>query len=134
MPRSLLERCQPDSIREFRAAARQRFQDAVSAAASDRRTAAVYLWGYAAEVTLKGAYFRLIGFGSTLVITPLDLQNAVNRGIALGVVWPTRARWHNVRAWAELLVTHRSTTPGLQPAGIRRRGASPRAAPGAALE
>ena len=50
MPKPLLSRLQPDSIAEFRAAARQRFLDGEVAAANDRRTVAVYLWGYAAEM------------------------------------------------------------------------------------
>src|SRR5437588_276642 len=50
MPRRLLERCQPDSIREFRAAGRQRFDDALALAAAGHRTGAIYLWGYTAEM------------------------------------------------------------------------------------
>jgi hypothetical protein len=112
MPRRLLARCLPDSIREFRAAARQRFDDAVSLAAAGRRTAAIYLWGYTAEMTLKAAYFTLLAYGETQVITAADIRDAVNRGRALGVVWPPQGEGHNVRAWAELLVLVRATTPG----------------------
>ena len=71
MPRGLRARCQPDSIREFRAAARQRFQDGLTAAAGERRTAAIYLWGYAAEMTLKAAYFALLPAASA---TPLRIH------------------------------------------------------------
>ncbi len=59
MPRRLLDRCNDDSLREFRAAARQRFNDALVLAANGRRTGAIYLWGYAVEMTLKAAYFSM---------------------------------------------------------------------------
>jgi hypothetical protein len=113
MPRSLRARCLPDSIREFRAAARERFQDGVTAAAGERRTAALYLWGYAAEMTLKAAYFALLGFAETRTITPADLRAAVAAGQALGVPWPAGGQGHNLRAWAQLIVTVRAATPAL---------------------
>jgi hypothetical protein len=68
MPRRLLERCPPDSIREFRASARQRFDDGLVLAGGGQRTAAIYLWGYTAEMTLKAAYFSLIALAETAVI------------------------------------------------------------------
>jgi hypothetical protein len=69
MPRRLLDRWQPESIREFRAAARQRFDDAVACAAAGRRTGAIYLWGDSAELLLKAAYFSVIGLSETASIT-----------------------------------------------------------------
>lgn len=63
MPRRLLQRCQPDSIAEFRSASRQRYDDGLSLAIQGRRTGAIYLWGYAIEMTLKAAYFSFIGKG-----------------------------------------------------------------------
>jgi hypothetical protein len=112
MPRRLLARCQPDSIREFRAAARRRFDDAQELAGRGRRTGAVYLWGYAAEMTLKAAYFSLAGLGEADVLTwPGHLRPAIARGRSLGVAWPTPGEGHNVRAWAELLVTVRAPAP-----------------------
>ena len=76
MPRKLLNRCAPDSIREFRAAARQRFEDGRALAMADRRTTAIYLWGYSAEMTLKAAYFAVIRFAETRTITLPDLRAA----------------------------------------------------------
>ena len=123
MPRRLLERCQPDSIREFRGAARRRFDDGLSLAASGRRTAAIYLWGYAAEMMLKAAYFAVVGLAATDVITwPGNIQPAINRGrTVLGIAWPRAGQGHNVRAWAELLVAERalSATTAYAPALAR---------------
>ncbi|HLN26880.1 MAG TPA: hypothetical protein VK395_03995 [Gemmataceae bacterium] len=112
MPRRLLDRCNPDSIREFRAAARQRFDDALALAGQGRRTGAIYLWGYTAEMTLKASYFSLIGLAETHLITwNADLQPAINRGRGLGIAWLPQGAGHNVRAWSELLVAVRALLP-----------------------
>lgn len=114
MPRRLIDRCQPDSIREFRASARQRYNDGLALAGAGNRTAAIYLWGYAAEMTLKSAYFSLLGLAEHDVITvPGHIQPAINRGRAapLSIAWPNPGAAHNVRAWAELLVGVRALAP-----------------------
>jgi hypothetical protein len=114
MPRRLLNRCVPDSIREFRAAARQRFEDGRTLAMADRRTAAIYLWGYSAEMTLKAAYFAVIGFADTQTITVPDLRAAALTAPGLGVIWPGLPRnpkLHDLRAWADLLAATRIATP-----------------------
>jgi hypothetical protein len=113
MPRRLLDRCQPESIREFRASARQRFEDALALAAAGRRTGAIYLWGYSAEMTLKAAYFSLVGLSETDVITWAGrIQPAINRGRqTLRIAWPPQGQGHNVRAWAELVVAERALSP-----------------------
>jgi hypothetical protein len=114
MPRRLIDRCQPDSIREFRAAARQRFQDGMALAGTGNRTAAIYLWGYAAELTIKAAYFSLFGLADDDGITwPGHIQPAINRGRTppLSIAWPAQGAGHNVRAWAELLVGVRALAP-----------------------
>ncbi len=112
MPRRLLARCQPDSIREFRAAARQRFDDALALAGRGRRTAAIYLWGYTAEMTLKAAYFSMVGLAETAEIRwREELRPAIDRGRTMGIVWPNKGDGHNVRAWAELLVNVRALSP-----------------------
>lgn len=71
MPRRLIERCRPDSIHEFRVSAQQRYQDGLSLARPPNRnlTAAIYLWGYAVEMTLKAAYFSLLGLAEDDVLT-----------------------------------------------------------------
>jgi len=113
MPRRLLARCRPDSILEFRAAAVQRYEDGLAAAAADRRLAAIYLWGYSAEMALKAAYFTLIGVGDNVPLTmPGDIRPAIDRGRFLGVPWPRAGEGHNVQAWAGLLVLERAALPG----------------------
>ncbi len=114
MPRRLIDRCQPDSIREFRASARQRYNDGLALVGAGNRTAAIYLWGYAAEMTLKAAYFALNGLAEGQVITvPGHIQPAINLGRAapLSIAWPNQGAGHNVRAWAELLVGVQALNP-----------------------
>src|SRR5438105_4955713 len=99
MPRRLLDRCNPDSIREYRTAARQRFDDALAMVAQARRTGAIYLWGYTSEMLLKAAYFSLIGLPETQSLSwGADLRPAIVRGRVLGVPWPRQGEGHNVRA------------------------------------
>ena len=112
MPRRLLDRCRPDCIREFRAAARERYDDALVLATNGQRTGAIYLWGYTVEMTIKAAYFSFIGLLDTDVITwSADLRPAINRGRAMGIPWPPAGEGHNLRAWADLLVAVRGLSP-----------------------
>ena len=106
MPRRLIDRCLPDSIREFRASALQQYNDGLALVGAGNRTAAIYLWGYTAEMTLKAAYFSLFGLAEDDVITvPGHIQPAINRGKSppLSIAWPNQGAGHNIRAWAELL-------------------------------
>jgi hypothetical protein len=111
MPKSLLKRCRPDSVAEFQAAARSRMQDGLALMAAERRTGAIYLWGYAVEMTLKAAYFRLVGFPAAQQIALKDLQAAKAAAGGLAVAWP--GNLHDLRAWADLLVATREANPAL---------------------
>lgn len=63
-------------------------------------------------MTLKAAYFALIGLGETDVIRwPNHLLPAIERGRAMGLAWPKQGAGHNVSAWAELLVAERALSP-----------------------
>lgn len=111
MPRPLIERCQPDNIREFRAAAQRRFDEGLALAASGHRTGAIYLWGYTAEMIVKAAYFSLRALPAMVPIRWMpDIRAAIARGRSLGVAWPQQGEGHNVRAWADLLVMERAAT------------------------
>lgn len=121
MPMRLIDRCRPDSIREFRLSALQRFNDGLALAGTGNRTAAIYLWGYAAEMTLKAAYFSICGLTEDDVITvPGHIQPAINRGRAapFHIAWPHQGAGHNVRAWGELLVAARAFGPAVYDVGF----------------
>ncbi len=130
MPKFLLQRCGDDSIESFQAAANVRFADGVEAARAERRTASIYLLGYAAEMLIKAAYFTAIGFSRTQVIQFGDLNDARNRAILppYNITWPNVGKFHNVRAWCDYLVAYRSHSPGIPYADpgfggeIKRRG------------
>jgi hypothetical protein len=109
MPKRLPDRFLPDTIREFRAAARQRSSDAISLEAAGRRTGAIYLWGYVAEMTLKAAFFDVSGFSETQVIRRSDLRAGLATLPGVGGNPPL----HHLGLWAQALVTLRAGTPGL---------------------
>jgi len=112
MPKRLLDRCHLDSIREFRASAQQRFDDGLTAAVGGRGLAAIYLWGYCAEMLLKAAYFSVLGLGEGTSLRMADhIAPAILMGRQLGIAWPKSGQGHNVRAWAELLILERATHP-----------------------
>jgi hypothetical protein len=77
---------------------------------------------------LKAAYFSLTGLPERRRLGwAADLRPAINRGRALGVAWPPQGEGHNVRAWAELLVTVRALAPATAFAApfaleVQRRG------------
>src|SRR5262249_13564728 len=89
VPKRLPARWRAECIRRFRAAAQQRFDDGLACAAAGRRTGAIYLWGYSAEMTLKAACFTLTGIAETTYLTLAGHINpAINRGRnVLGIVW-----------------------------------------------
>jgi len=104
MPKGLIDRFRTECIQEFRAAASQRYLDGVTLMSQSRRTAAIYLWGYAAEMTLKAAYFQAVGFPASQRIVNADLKSA--RNTATG--WQIQFRnYHDLHCWGQLLVeTH----------------------------
>ena len=114
MPKRLKERWRPECIREFRAAARLRYDDGLSLAAQGRRTGAVYMWGYSAETALKAAYFSLTLTETAPISWGVHIQPAIQHAKTVhAIVWPAQGQGHNVRAWAELLVAERAAMPGL---------------------
>ncbi len=105
MPRLLVKRLGDDTINRFRAAAVARNLEAEYLARAGHGTTAIYLWGYAAEMTLKAAYFSLLGFDGQQKITRADLEaakNAAKRNYQIDL-----GNFHNVFHWAKLLIQDR---------------------------
>lgn len=111
MPRRLPERCLPHCINEFRAAALQRHRDALALVDAGRRTGAVYLWGYVAEMVLKSAIFHAWGYQRDETIDLNDVHAARQLAPFVGLRWTGSS--HNVAAWGELLVRFRASFPGV---------------------
>ena len=106
MPKLLVDRFTDDSVGQFRAAAHVRNEDAWHLATSGRGAAAIYLWGYAAEMLVKAAYFHLIGFPENKAISLSNLYQAKTVATGTyGISWT--GNLHNVLHWAELLTQHR---------------------------
>src|SRR5438445_6100493 len=69
----LISRIPPvHSIQEFRAAAGMRYAEGRRSALAGDRLAAIYFWGYVAEMLLKAAFFRLTGW---LPAQPITLHD-----------------------------------------------------------
>jgi len=91
-----------------------RYDDGLSLAAQGRRTGAIYMWGYSAEMTLKASYFSLNLAETSQITWSGHLLPAIQHGRSARMIhWPIHGQGHNVRAWAELLVIERAATPGM---------------------
>ena len=91
------------TVGEFRRAARLRFAEANRAAERGDRLVGVYLAGYAAEMILKAAYFRIVGERASDPIPLSELQGIKKQvKLSLGIVWS--GNLHNLPQWVELLV------------------------------
>ena len=96
------------TLGEFRRAARLRFAEAKRAVGADDRLIGIYLAGYAAEMTLKAAYFRVGGKKPNDPITGADLQSVkTNYKTLLGSSWP--GNLHSLIPWVETLVAERQS-------------------------
>jgi hypothetical protein len=65
-------------------------------------------------MTLKAAYFSLVGLGESDVITwGGHIQPAIFRGRAtpLHIAWPNQGSGHKLQAWSELLIGVRALAP-----------------------
>lgn len=103
----LIERLsKDDTIHEFKAAAQLRLKEAFRLGAADDRLGAIYLAGYAVEMLLKAAYFRLEGKAHDAPISKKDMEKAKNDAkTILNVAWV--GALHNLNGWTELLVQDR---------------------------
>jgi hypothetical protein len=94
------------SIGEFREAAKLRLQEARRLASSGDRLTAVYLAGYAAEMLLKAAFFRLRGFTAATPINFVDVNQAKTHAKSkLGISW--NSNLHDLTRWSWLLIEER---------------------------
>jgi hypothetical protein len=96
----------PETIRKYEKAAENRFSEATFLLENHRRLAGVYLLGYAIEMWITAAYFRLRGYSPARVID----ADARNRAAARAPVHGFEInRQHDLLGWARLLVHERRT-------------------------
>jgi hypothetical protein len=94
------------TIRQFHSAAKHRHNEAVRLSTANDRLGGSYLCGYAGEMLLKAAYFRLRGWLPNASITMRDLQDARRHAItALGLLWA--GGLHELDGWRDLLIGER---------------------------
>jgi hypothetical protein len=107
MPLVLRANKKPHSIRNFRAAALARFAEGRLLAAQQHRLASIYLMGYAAEMLLKAAYFRLAGYSLSQPITVQEMYAAKDYAVkTLKCPWAGN-NLHDLRGWQMLLMEDR---------------------------
>jgi hypothetical protein len=108
VPRLLVERFIDDSISQFRASALIRNEDAWELYYRGRFTAAIYLWGYVVEMTLKVAWFsNVLKYDDNKILKRLDLQQAGELAKkSYGIPW---GGLHDIEGWAGLITKHRIT-------------------------
>ncbi len=99
---ALIGRIPKDTIKRFRAACAARIEDAQVLAANDRRLASLYFHGYAAEMLLKAAAFRVMEIKVNDPIDASSFRSARDQGKLLGVGEPRNL--HDILWWARLLI------------------------------
>lgn len=106
MPIRSLFRSVPETILGFEAAAEEKYEDGFNLMATASQGNGVYLMGYAAEMLLKSAYFRVVGLGHNVPITRNELNQARSDANLLMVIADVES-FHNVAFWSELIVKKR---------------------------
>ncbi len=105
-----------ETIASFEAAAEEKYEDGFNLMASASPGNGIYLMGYAAEMLLKSAYFRILGLAEVTPITWQHLTRARSDAATLGVT-ASDEHFHNVEFWGELVIKKRTQQArGLSPA------------------
>ncbi len=97
---------QPETITGFETAAEAKYEDGFSLMTYASPGNGIYLMGYAAEMLLKSAYFRVAGLGLTVPITRSHLRQARADAVSLAVAAGDE-QFHNLAFWSELLIKKR---------------------------
>jgi hypothetical protein len=103
---ALITRIAPyESILCFRRSAAARYREGCRLAANGDRLIGIYLLGYAAEMLLKAAYFRLERLHVKAPIGPAQLRSARDKAVSWGITAPVN--YHDLSWWAQMLVESR---------------------------
>ena len=99
---SILKKLGPDSISRLVNAASSRHEEASYLFEGGRYLASIYLAGYAAEMTIGAAYFRIVReYGSNRRIEPNDFQKILKAARVLSTL---EDKSHPIDGLAELLI------------------------------
>jgi hypothetical protein len=114
MSKTLAEPLGYDTISRFVKSAPLRLEEG-DVLSKDYRLAAIYLYGYAAEMILKAAYFKNLRYP---VIAEIDRDTRKRAGFVAELQgFMKRREPHNIAGWARLLVWDKMTlhTPAYEP-------------------
>lgn len=107
-----------ETITEFEIARLDRLRDSLTLRARGRRLGAMYLLGYFIEITLKGAFFRLLGFRVSEPIRKRELKAAADIAANdLGVRLNTEG-YHSLQFWALAIIALRDHIGNPLPSGV----------------
>lgn len=95
-----------ETLQDFELARTERLWDATSLWCANRRDGGIYLFGYHAEMSLKLAYFRLLGESLAYPIDAAVLRTAVAAAALLGVRTPHDG-FHSLRFWRDAIIAQR---------------------------
>jgi len=110
----LAERLSPDTATRLERAARHRFESAEVLLARSRRLAALYFYGYSAEMWVCAAYYRAAGFGPH---EPIDRDTRHRRMVQARQIRSRHGDFlmnsdpHPLVGWARFLEWQRSSAP-----------------------
>ena len=101
----------PETIQEFDLAAAERYSEGQQLIVAGNTGAGIYILGYAAEMTLKNAYFRFTGAGLADEVEPrLAPARSAGRGLNSNNLFTPGLiplikdeSYHSLRFWAMLL-------------------------------
>jgi hypothetical protein len=110
MPLRIRLEANPETVQDFELASEQKYWEALELMTAGHRAAGIYLIGYAVEMWLKAACFRLDGAGPGHAVRPY-LAPARRLGRALFPAIPDES-YHSVNFWGELLCHKRRVTLG----------------------
>jgi hypothetical protein len=121
MPLTLVGRSGSDTLSKLEAAAVLRMREAERLYLAGQRLGAIYLYGYVIEISLKTAYYRVIGLTSATLIDPRLHRFAAEKVIRAMAALPAHPQGppmagHHLIGWARLLSQVRALpVPGRSP-------------------
>lgn len=95
-----------ETIAIFESTAEEKYEDGFNLLSYVSPGNGIYLMGYAAEMLLKSAYFRIIGLSETTPITRQHLRDARSEAARLSV-GASDEQFHNVEFWGEIVIKKR---------------------------
>jgi hypothetical protein len=102
---SIIDKIGPDSVSRLARAAERRCAEADWLADGKHHLAALYFYGYVAEIVLGNAYFRMLGYNAKDPILREDLKRALVPAVSRSLM---SDRSHPVDGWALLLIEERA--------------------------